>query len=213
LGIKIGLERFCQYGNDSGMFEKTGIDLPNEEAGLFPNESWYNRNYGRGNWGPGNVLNLSIGQGEITMSPLQLAMMYSAICTGGRRYRPHLVSIDPEQLRLTDSKFAKEDFEMLIPPLTGVINDPNHGTARGSRLWGQELKLAGKTGTSQNPHGLDHGLFVGIFPASAPEIVITIVVEHGEHGSSTARLVRDLVLHYLEFREQDMQPEMAAQLN
>jgi len=109
--------------------------------------------------------------------------------------------------------FPAEEFQMLIPPLTGVVNDPNFGTARGSRLWGNELKLAGKTGTAQNPHGLDHGLFVGLFPASAPEIVIAIVVEHGEHGSSTARLVRDLVLRYLEFREPKAETEMAAQLN
>ncbi len=201
LGIKIGLERFCRYGNECGLLEKTGIDLPNEESGLFPDENWYNRNYGRGNWGPGNVLNLSIGQGEISMSPLQLAVMYSSICNGGRRYRPHLLSADPETHRLQDLMFSREHLEMLIPPLTGVVNDPTHGTARGSRLWGQELKMAGKTGTSQNPHGEDHGLFVGMFPASAPEIVVSIVVEHGLHGSSTARLVKDLILAYLEFRE------------
>ncbi len=203
LGIKIGLERFCRYGKESGLLEKTGVDLPNEEAGLFPDENWYSRNYGRGNWGPGNVLNLSIGQGEITMSPLQLAMMYSPICNGGRRYRPHLLETDPETLRLPDIMFSREHLEMLIGPLTGVVNDPVHGTARGSRLWGQKLKMAGKTGTSQNPHGDDHGLFVGLFPASAPEIVVSIVVEHGLHGSATARLVKDLMLAYLEFRGQE----------
>ena len=212
LGIKIGLERFCSYGKESGFFVKTGIDLPNEETGLMPDENWYNRNYGRGNWGPGNVLNLSIGQGEITMSPLQLAMMYSALCDNGRRYRAHLVNVDPEQRRLPDVIFKPEHLSMLIPPLTSVVNS-DRGTARGSRLWGQELKLAGKTGTAQNPHGEDHGLFVGLFPASAPELAIAIVVEHGLHGSATARLVKDLVLRYLEFREEDGHREVAAQFN
>ncbi len=209
LGIKIGLERFCRYGKESGLLEKTGIDLPNEESGLFPDENWYNRNYGRGNWGSGNVLNLAIGQGEISMSPLQLAMMFSSICTGGRCYSPHLLVADPETHRLPDLMFSREHLEMLIPPLTGVVNDPTHGTARGSRLWGEELKLAGKTGTSQNPHGDDHGLFVGLFPASSPEIVVSIVVEHGLHGSATARLVKDLILTYLEFRGQEADEEIA----
>ncbi|GAI50644.1 unnamed protein product, partial [marine sediment metagenome] len=80
---------------------------------------------------------------------------------------------------------------MLREPLTGVVNSPL-GTARGSRLWGHERKMAGKTGTSQNPHGDDHGLFVGFYPADEPEIVASAVVEHGLHGSTVARYVRDL---------------------
>lgn len=212
LGIKIGLERLCQYGKESTLFDKTGIDLPNEEAGLFPDESWYNRNYGRGNWGPGNVLNLAIGQGEVTMSPLQLAVLYSSICNGGQHYRPHLLTGGPETFRLPDTMFSTEHLRMLLPPLTAVVNS-DRGTARGSRLWGHEQKLAGKTGTAQNPHGDDHGLFVGLFPASAPEIVVTIVVEHGLHGSATARLVKDLVLRYMEFRDQESGEQLAGTLN
>jgi len=208
LGIKIGLEAFCRYGKESGYFEKTGIDLPNEESGLVPDENWFNRNYGRGNWGPGNVLNLSIGQGEISLSPLQLTAMYASICTNGKRYRPHLLMGEPERYRMPDAVFSPQNIAILHVPLTDVVNGPL-GTARGSRLWGQEKQLAGKTGTSQNPHGEDHALFVGIYPADAPEIVISVVVEHGLHGSSSARLVRDLVLRYIEYRQTEQQEELA----
>lgn len=208
LGIKIGLERFCQYGKESQFFEKTGIDLPNEESGLIPDEIWYNRNYGRDNWGPGNMLNLAIGQGEISMSPLQLADLYAAICNAGKRFRPHLLKGKVENYRLADIDFAPEHIEMLREPLTGVVNSPL-GTARGSRLWGHERKMAGKTGTSQNPHGDDHGLFVGFYPADEPEIVASAVVEHGLHGSTVARYVRDLILAYIEIKAGLAQSEVA----
>ncbi len=208
LGIKIGLDKLCEFGQKSGIFEKTGIDLPNEEHGLIPDESWYNRTHGRGNWGPGNVLNLSIGQGEISMTPIELVMLYSAIANNGKRYRPHLVRDDISKNRLPDMIFKPEHMHMLIDPLSGVINE-DQGTARGSRLWGHELHLGGKTGTAQNPHGEDHGLFVGIYPVEAPEIVVAIVIEFGGHGSATARLARDLVLEYIRLKELD-NPEIIA---
>ncbi|MFC1614611.1 penicillin-binding protein 2 [Gemmatimonadota bacterium] len=202
LGIKIGLENFCELGKQSGIFEKSGIDLPNEEAGLIPDKDWYNRNHGIGNWGPGNVLNLAIGQGEISMTPLQLALLYAYICTSGKRYRPHMLVEDREKNRLPPLLFDPAQIELLREPLTGVISEPK-GTARGSRLWGHTRKLAGKTGTAQNPHGEDHGLFAGFFPADNPEIVAVIVVEHGLHGSTSARLVRDLMLAYIDITDQE----------
>ena len=208
LGIKIGLERFCQYGKDSRFFEKTGIDLPNEEGGLIPDENWYNRNYGRDNWGPGNVLNLAIGQGEISLSPLQLANIYASICSSGKRFRPHLLKGDIEKYRLPDLDFAGEHITMLHEPLTGVVNS-SLGTARGSRLWGHPRKMGGKTGTSQNPHGEDHGLFVGFYPADDPQIVACAVVEHGLHGSTVARRVRDLILAYIEIEAGRKESELA----
>ena len=208
LGIKIGLERFCRLGKESGFFEATGIDLPNEEGGVIPDENWFNRAYGRGNWGPGNVLNLAIGQGEISLSPLQLTCLYAAICKDGKRYRPHLLRGDPERFHLPDLPYQPENIELLRDPLIDVVNGPQ-GTARGSKLWGSEQKLAGKTGTSQNPHGEDHALFVGFFPADAPELVISVVLEHGGHGSASARLVRDLVLAYIDYRQKEKGGELA----
>jgi len=208
LGIKIGLERFCRYGKESRFFEKTGIDLPNEESGLIPDETWYTRNYGRDNWGPGNVLNLAIGQGEISLSPLQLANLYASICSSGKRFRPHLLMSDIEKNHLPDLNFAPEHIAMLREPLTDVVNSPV-GTARGSRLWGHERKMGGKTGTAQNPHGEDHGLFVGFYPADDAEIVVCAVVEHGLHGSTVARYVRDLVLAYIEIKAGREKSELA----
>ncbi|MBN2288970.1 MAG: penicillin-binding protein 2 [Candidatus Glassbacteria bacterium] len=205
LGIKIGLEKFCELGRQSGFFEKTGIDLPNEEAGLIPDKDWYNRTYGIGNWGPGNVLNLAIGQGEISVTPLQLACMYAYICTAGKRYRPHMLLDDKEKYQMPPPEIDPARVEWLRAPLTGVVNEPK-GTARGSRLWGHTRQMAGKTGTSQNPHGDDHGLFVGFFPADDPEIVAAIVVEHGQHGSTYARLVRDLMLAYIDITESEKTP-------
>lgn len=208
LGIKIGLEKFCEIGAKSELFDRTGIDLPNEERGLIPDVNWYNRNYGRGNWGPGNVLNLSIGQGEISMTPIQMAEMYVAIVNGGKRFRPHLLLGDTGKSRLPDLIFKPEYIRMLMAPLSGVINE-DQGTARGSRLWGHSLHMGGKTGTSQNSHGDDHGLFVGIYPMESPEIVVGIVVEFGLSGSATARLVRDFILEYIKIKELDS-PKLAA---
>ena len=212
LGIKIGLVEFCRYGRESGYFEKTGVDLPNEESGLIPDVNWFNRNYGRGNWGPGNVLNLAIGQGEISLSPLQLAEIYCTICADGRRYRPHLLMGEVDHFRVPDAIFSPENIKILRSPLTDVVNG-SLGTARGSRLWGQEKLMGGKTGTSQNPHGDDHGLFVGFYPADEPEIVVCAVVEHGLHGSTTARFVKELVLRYIEYRQAEQQERIALARN
>ncbi|HUU30335.1 MAG TPA: penicillin-binding protein 2 [archaeon] len=208
LGSKIGLENLSRYGKMSHFFEKSGIDLPNEESGMIPDEKWYDQNYGRGNWGPGNVLNLSIGQGEISLSPLQLVNLYAFVSTDGKRLRPHLLLQDIDNYRLPDLDFKPQNIELLRLPLTGVVNE-ELGTARGSKLYGQSRQLAGKTGTSQNPHGDDHALFVGFFPADKPEIAIATVVEHGLHGSTVARYVRDLVLAYIDLKEEEKRQEVA----
>ncbi len=212
MGIRIGLDKFCQFGKESGFFDRTGIDLPDEQPGVIPDEAWYNRSYGRGGWGPGNVLNLSIGQGEISLSPLQLAVLYSFLASGGQRHRPHLLMGDAQRYELPNTVFKPENVEMLREPLTAVVNGPS-GTARASQLWGHGFKLAGKTGTSQNPHGDDHGLFCGFYPAHAPELVVTIVGEHTLHGSSMAPLARILVQAYIDNYEAPAAPPEPVALN
>ncbi|HLA38766.1 MAG TPA: penicillin-binding transpeptidase domain-containing protein, partial [Candidatus Glassbacteria bacterium] len=142
----------------------------------------------------------------------QLAEIYCTICADGRRYRPHLLMGEVDHFRVPDAIFSPENIKILRSPLTDVVNG-SLGTARGSRLWGQEKLMGGKTGTSQNPHGDDHGLFVGFYPADEPEIVVCAVVEHGLHGSTTARFVKELVLRYIEYRQAEQQERIALARN
>jgi len=165
----------------------------------------------------GETLPVSIGQGYVLTTPIQLASMIATVANEGTVYRPHLVKkvVDrdgktikefaPEVLRRT--RFNAEQFRLVKEGLLAVVNEPR-GTGAGARLY--EVKVAGKTGTSQVvkmrdskgdvPYQYrDHALFVAFAPYDKPEVAVAVVVEHGEHGGGTAAPVAGSVLrHYFE---------------
>ncbi len=200
LGEEMGMDAIAEVGRRFGLGSATGSDLGEEIQGLVPDSAWFDRRYGDGRWTTGNVWNVSIGQGEILVSVMQMARVYSALANGGflpvPRLRHHLedgqgrtvIPFSPSRGNRVNMQPAalarvREGLELVL--------HGEDGTARGSGL--SDFHAAGKTGTVQNPHGTEHAWFCGYAPAENAEIAIAILVEHGEHGSDIAPIFRHLV--------------------
>ena len=192
LGIKLGVEKLSEYFAGCGFGVSTGIDVPGEASGLNPNSKYYDERYGKKQWSRGLVLNNAIGQGEILVTPLQLAQFFCGLVNKGVVYRPHLVktkkkangrieTVSPEiSFRLP---FNADVLEILREGMRLVV-EGEHGTARSLR--NDNYSIGGKTGTAQNPHGNEHALFVGVAPFENPEIVVCAILENAGHGSEAA---------------------------
>lgn len=199
IGPRLGLARLEQAARDFGLGERTGIDLPEEKKGLIPNEAWYERRFGAGKGRKGTMLNLAIGQGELLVTPLQLALMMAEVSTDGRTVRPHVVREVRGTGPLTPPRPARDhiaadrgNWKTLRQALALVVES---GTGTAARVPG--FAVAGKTGTAQNPHGEDHALFVGYAPADDPRIAFAFVIENSGHGGSIAAPRAGFVLRRL----------------
>lgn len=192
LGLKLGLTSHIEDVNEWALRSRTGIDLPGEVASLFPSgPEYYDRLYGPRRWTSAVNLNLAIGQGENDQTLLSMVRFYQMLASDGRMRPPYVVRPNLDQ-RLPFIDLPPEQLAGLRHAMLSVVEE---GTARASRL--RHLRLAGKTATSQNPHGRDHGWFIGFAPAEAPEIVVGAVIEFAEHGSLVAPLVSRVIARYL----------------
>lgn len=199
LGLKLGLEELIRFGNAWGFDEKTGIDLPNELAGLFPASlEWYDERYGEGNWGSGVVLNLSIGQGEVSVTPLKMAQFVAAVVNGGELLKPRLRMGDQEPEVVGRLPLSTDQFRILRTSMTGVVNDWRGTAYRKAHLQPLRYTIGGKSGTTQHQGGKAHGWFVAAGPMEDPQIVITVIVEEGGSGSAQSPLAVDLIQRYLD---------------
>ncbi len=198
LGIRIGLERLAAFMTKLGLSERTGIDLPQERRGLYPDPSWYDKRFGEGRWSRGIILNLAIGQGEVILTPVKLAQMAAYIANGGTLWRPHLIrsiasgTADPPADSL--GRYVPVDSRNLAAvraAMASVVSDPE-GTGGQARM--DSVTVAGKTGTAQNPHGKDHALFICFAPAESPRIAVAVLVENAGHGSTAAAPIARKVL-------------------
>jgi penicillin-binding protein 2 len=204
MGQKLGLEKFAEYSRKCGFGSRTGIDIPGEQSGLVPDQDWYDRKYGRGKWPVSVILNLSIGQGEVLATPLQMANFYAALGNGGTLYRPHLLrkAFTRKDTAVTKIEiighlpFSDSTLAILKEACVGVLYG-EHGTARGSKIEG--IKFGGKTGTAQNPHGDEHAWFCAYAPAENPIIAVAVIAENAGHGSEAAApIVSKIIRRYLE---------------
>jgi penicillin-binding protein 2 len=205
LGVESGLDLWSKMTRDSRFGVPTGIDLPGEFAGLVPSTAYYDSRYGKDGWTRYLILNLAIGQGELLVTPMQMAVLFAALGNDGIIYKPRIVSkiISPETESLKMEPevvghlpISADNLDILHQGLLGVIAD-EHGTARSVAIPG--VSVAGKTGTAQNPHGDDHSWFVCYAPAEAPEIAVAVVVENAGHGSTVAApLARKVLEKYFE---------------
>lgn len=178
LGSLIGIDTMHDRTSSIGFGKKTGIDLPNEKDGILPDRKWLERRYGS-NWTRGHIFNLSIGQGDILVTPLQLACAYTIFVNEGRIPMPHI--IEKNDTTYFTTGLSEEALTTVRNALAGVVA---RGTGTLARVAGVEV--CGKTGTSQNPHGEDHSLFVGFAPADDARILVCLVVENAGHGASVA---------------------------
>lgn len=204
LGLKLGLEKWCWYAERCGLGEKAGIDLPEEKEGLVPSLEYYHNKFGKEAWIKNLVINLSIGQGEILLTPLQVATFYSGLINDGWEYRPRLLRRIASEKKVTSYggeplrklPFSSETLKILKKAMTKTVQHPS-GTGHLARVQG--IDVGGKTGTAQNPHGKDHAWFVGFAPAEDPKILVTVLIEHAGHGGEVAApLAREIIRRYLQ---------------
>jgi len=191
MGLVLGIDRIEKYCREVGFGTRTTIDLDSELPGIIPSSDYLDRKYGKGKWTRGQLLNIAIGQGDVVVTPVQLAVYAAALSTGNvvkPRLADRLVNpVDGSEYRILPEsrklKLSDKTLQVIREGMRMVVNEPG-GTAYWLRR--NDIIIAGKTGTSQNPHGEDHGLFVGYAPFDNPLIAVAVVVEHGEHGSTTA---------------------------
>jgi penicillin-binding protein 2 len=212
LGERLGLDRFTTSSEKWHLNELTGIDLPGEMKGLVPSRSYYDSRYGRGKWSRGVMLNLAIGQGEMLVTPIEMLSFVCGVANWGKYYPPACVagiesddgSFVPER-RLVTLPMSRSTVEILRRAMLSVCESPQ-GTGRGARVEG--IKVAGKTGTAQNPHGDDHAWFVCFAPYEDPEVAICVMLENAGHGGAIgAPIARQLIEHYYHIEDQQEQPD------
>ncbi len=205
LGKDLGIEKFNKYMQKFGLGEKTGIDLPAEAIGTIPSAQWKEREV-KEIWFPGDTINLSIGQGYLLLTPLQVHNIITTIATEGEVYKLHLVKkiisadgntvkeIKPEIYKKVN--FSLDTFKIIKEGLRQTILK---GTGWRANI--QELAVAGKTGTAQNPQGETHAWFIGFAPYEDPEICITVFLENGgEGGEAAAPIARAMLEKYFNIK-------------
>ena len=214
-GLDLGIDELARFAKSFGFGAKTGIELPNEEPGLIPTREWKKEAIGD-RWYPAETMDAAIGQGFVTVTPLQLAMMTAAIANGGTLYKPMLI----KKITKANGEVAKEfqptvvrkvpvDEKYLSVVREGMwmVVNGKRGTARGSKL--ENFEFAGKTGTAQVirlqkgeqedlPEKLrDHGWFITFAPMEDPQIAMAILIEHGMGGSKSAAPVAKYIYERL----------------
>ena len=193
----IGFERWHSYLVNFGFGSRLGSDFFNENKGSIPSRSYYDRIYG-GRWGSLTVISLSIGQGELLTTPIQMANMTAAIANKGYFYTPHVlksVKNDTIPNRFTTVRQTGIDIEQFAPVIEGMEQAVwgDYGTtARIARI--ADVSICGKTGTAENPHGKDHSIFVAFAPKDNPTIAIAVYVENSGFGSTYAAPIASLMV-------------------
>ena len=218
VGNMLGIDRMHKWASALGLGELSGIDLPHEIQGIMPSTAWKKRRTGE-KWYAGETISVSIGQGQVTVTPVSLAVMMMTVANGGTRHTPHLVRAIDEGRGWVPYPAPKPRSVVQMKPATidavheglwAVVNGA--GTGGRARLEGRDV--AGKTGTAQvisiegkqragrTERDLrDHGFFVFFAPAKNPEVAGVVFAEHSEHGSSAAPIARHMINTYFAKKE------------
>lgn len=185
---------------DLGFGYKTDVDLPSEKRGYIPTGKFYTNVKKTDKWNAHSIISIAIGQGEILATPLQLANYTALIANRGYYYKPHVVKarkgapLDTLYSKRRESNIRREHFELTV---AGMADAVTHGTCRRINME-PHITVCGKTGTSQNPHGEDHSLFIGFAPKDDPKVAIAVIVENGGFGATNAvPIARLMVQKYL----------------
>ena len=195
--VKEGLDKWVDYVKSFGYGRKLDSDFLDEQKGYVPDTEFYNKVY-RGSWNSYTVLSLSIGQGELGCTPLQMANLAAIVANRGHYYIPHIVKAiegqDSLDRRFYEKQYAKVEAKYFEPIVEGMwkgANIPGAGTSYRAYLPGWDV--CGKTGTAQNPIGRDHSTFLSFAPKDNPKIAISVYVEHGGFGASAALPIASLL--------------------
>ncbi|HOJ05116.1 MAG TPA: penicillin-binding protein 2 [Bacteroidota bacterium] len=196
--FKLGFENLKKYGLMFHFGRRTGIDISNESPGILPTEEYYNERYGK-RWNIGYLVNLGIGQGEVNTTPLQMAAYTAALANGGTYVVPHAVvkvrdrySQETRQIPVKREQLplSHDAISIIQRGMLRVVQ--GNGTGYAARVPG--VRVAGKTGTAQNPPKRDHAWFVGYAPFESPTIAVAVIIENGGFGGAAAAPVAGAVM-------------------
>lgn len=223
VGNRLGIDTIAQYATLAGLGSKTGIDLPGEKEGVVPSSQWKIRTQ-REKWYAGETISVAVGQGALTITPLQLAHAIGGIAMGGIWVQPHVAMLDPSELHVRKADLKPSSVAAVVDGMCAVVN--GWGTAAASRIPG--IEMCGKTGTAQlasndllklknSEDWHDNAWFVGFAPRQQPEIVVATLWENGAHGDMAAPIVRDVIKAYFDKKARIERlarpaPNLAAQL-
>lgn len=193
LGKRLGIDKIASYARMFGLGKETGLRMAKERSGVVPDTKWKQEKR-KQPWYLGETFNASIGQGYVATTPFQMAQMMSIVANGGYIYSPSLLMADKEPAPLTKLSIRQETFDEVKKALSGVVNE-NGGTGWAAKS--SMVNICGKTGTAQVvgmkrdskylPEMFrDHAWFVAFAPYEAPEIALSVMVEHGGHGGAAA---------------------------
>lgn len=207
-GLKAMLEKKRKYGSTAKAFEvwkthlvelgygyKLGIDIPGESRGFIPNAKFYDKIYGEDNWSANTIISVSIGQGEILATPLQIANLGATIANRGWFITPHVVKsiedtiIDKQYREHRTPNISRSHFEQVAEGMRMAVTG---GTCKLANL--PDIEVCGKTGTAQNPHGHDHSVFLGFAPYHNPKIAVCVYVENAGYGATYGVPIGSLVI-------------------
>jgi penicillin-binding protein 2 len=207
---KIGIDKIAEVAKDFGLGQSYDISMPNQKTGIVPNKKWKKEKIGE-SWYAGETLISAIGQGFVLTNPFQLVVMTSIIASDGKMIEPTIIKGNRVNFK-TNEKYFKE-IKIIKKAMFKVVNE-NKGTAFKSRL--EDIKFAGKTGTSQVRRislseresddfrekeqewkNRDHALFVGYMPYDDPKYSISVIIEHGGSGASTAAPIAKQIFNYI----------------
>lgn len=207
-GFKSMIDKRSKYGTPADAFEiwknylvelgygyKLGLDIPGEKRGFIPNAGTYNKRYGENRWSANTIISVSIGQGEILATPLQIANLGATIANRGWFIPPHVVKeiedsvIDTQYTTRRTPHIEKAHFEAVAEGMRMAVTG---GTCRLANL--KDIEVCGKTGTAQNPHGRDHSVFMGFAPYHDPKIAICVFVENAGYGAAFGVPIGSLVI-------------------
>ncbi len=207
-GFKAMIDKRSKYGSSAKAFEgwkkhlvsmgygyRLGIDLPGESRGFIPNAKFYDKFYSEGHWSANTIISVSIGQGEILATPLQIANLGATIANRGHFITPHVVK--EIQDTVMDSKILEKRYPTVEAHYYNSVADGMRaavtgGTCRRAAIPG--IEVCGKTGTAQNPHGKDHSAFMGFAPYHEPKIAVAVYVEGGGWGATYGVPIGSLVM-------------------
>ena len=182
-----------------GFTHPLGIELTNELDGNIPEAAYFNRIYGEGHWNYLTIRSLAIGQGELLITPVQMANMAVTLANRGYFITPHLVKeiegvegIDPEYTRRQYTTIDSVNYVPIVDGMDLVVNGGKGSTAPNARIRG--ITVCGKTGTAENPHGNDHSIFIAFAPKEDPEIAIAVYVENQGFGTTYAAPIASLMI-------------------
>lgn len=192
---RIGLDKWYKYVQQFGLGRQLGIDIPHEQGGYIPDVQFYDERYGQKSWKVSTIRSLDIGQGEMLVTPLQMANLAAIIANRGYYYTPHLIkkignqSILPEELEKHRIAIDSVYFDFVAHVMRDVVR---YSTAWRANI--KDITACGKTGTAENPHGKDHSVFMGFAPLEDPQVAIAVYIENAGWGARAATAIAGLMI-------------------